>query len=153
MYDFDEAIDRRQTNSMKWGQAKLFLTPEQCAADPLPMWVADMDFRVAPVILEALRDQIDMGVLGYGGTPDSYREAAVAWQARRFGWQAQPEWLVQSPGVISALNMAIQAFSQPGDHVLVQTGLLPFSTRCRLQRPPSRPGATDAGGGPLPLRS
>ncbi len=121
MYDFDEAIDRRQTNSMKWGQAKLFLTPEQCAADPLPMWVADMDFRVAPAILEALRDQLDMGVLGYGGTPDSYREAAVAWQARRFGWQAQPEWLVQSPGVISALNMAIQAFSQPGDHVLVQT--------------------------------
>jgi cystathionine beta-lyase len=121
MYDFDEAIDRRRTNSMKWARPRQWLTAAQCAADPLPMWVADMDFRVAPPVLDALRQQLDMGVLGYGGTPDSYREAAVAWQARRFGWQAKPEWLVQSPGVISALNMAIQAFSQPGDHVLVQT--------------------------------
>ena len=121
MFDFDEIIDRRHTNSMKWGNAHNFLTPEQRAADPLPMWVADMDFRVAPPILDALRQQIDMGVLGYGGTPDAYREAVVDWQARRFGWQPQPEWIVQSPGVISALNMAVQAFSQPGDHVLVQT--------------------------------
>jgi len=120
MYDFDEVIDRRRTNSMKWEHGLQFLTPEQRAADPLPMWVADMDFRVAPPILDALRGQAEMGVLGYGGTPDSYREAAAAWQARRFGWQARPEWLVQSPGVVTALNTAIQAFSDPGDHVLVQ---------------------------------
>lgn len=121
MYDFDEVIDRRHTNSMKWGNPRQWLTAEQCAANPLPMWVADMDFRVAPPIRDALHQQIDMGVLGYGGTPDSYREAVAAWQARRFGWHVQPEWLVQSPGVISALNMTIQTFSQPGDHVLVQT--------------------------------
>ena len=121
MYDFDEVIDRTRSNSMKWGHARLLLTAEQCAADPLPMWVADMDFRVAPPIAEALQREVELGVLGYGGTPDSYREAVVAWQLRRFGWQAKPEWLTQSPGVISALNMAIQAFSQPGDHVLVQT--------------------------------
>lgn len=121
MYDFDEVIDRRGTNSIKWDSARRFLSPEQSAADPLPLWVADMDFRVAPPILDALRRQLDMGVLGYGGTPDSYREAAVAWQARRFGWQARPEWLVQAPGVVNALNTAIQAFTAPGDHVLVQT--------------------------------
>ncbi len=121
MYDFDEIIDRSRSNSMKWAQARILLTPEQYAADPLPMWVADMDFRVAPPIVEALQREISLGVLGYGGTPDSYREAAVGWQARRFGWQAKPEWLTQSPGVISALNIAIQAFTQPGDHVLVQT--------------------------------
>lgn len=91
MYDFDTLIDRRTTNSMKWEHGRAFLTPEQQAADPLPMWVADMDFRVAPPILDALRKQVEMGVLGYGGTPDSYREAAVDWQARRFGWQARPE--------------------------------------------------------------
>lgn len=121
MFHFDEIIDRRHSNSMKWSHGRQYLSPEQRAADPLPMWVADMDFRVASPILDALRDQVDSGVLGYGGVPDSYREAAVAWQTRRFGWQAQPQWLVQSPGVVSALNMAIQAFSQPGDHVLVQT--------------------------------
>lgn len=120
MFDFDEIIDRKRTNSIKWGHARQFLTPEQCAADPLPMWVADMDFRVAPAILDALRTQVDTSVLGYGGTPDSYREAVVDWQARRFGWQARPEWLTQVPGVVAALNVAIQAFTQPGEHVLVQ---------------------------------
>ena len=121
MYDFDEIIDRSQSNSMKWGQGRQRLTAEQHAADLLPMWVADMDFRVAPPILDALRGEIDMGVLGYGGTTDSYCEAAVDWQRRRFGWHARPEWLTQSAGVIGALNTAIQVFSRPGDHVLVQT--------------------------------
>lgn len=121
MYDFDEIIDRSRSNSMKWAQARILLTPEQFEADPLPMWVADMDFRVAPPIVEAVQREISLGVLGYGGTPDSYREAVVEWQARRFGWQAKPEWLTQSPGVISAFNIAIQAFSQPGDYILVQT--------------------------------
>ena len=121
MYNFDEIFDRTRSNSMKWAQAQKWLTVEQCAADPLPMWVADMDFRVAPPILEALRGEVEFGVLGYGGTPEAYCEAVVNWQARRFGWHAKQEWLIQSPGVISALNMAIQAFSQPGDYVLVQT--------------------------------
>lgn len=120
MYDFDENVDRHHTNSMKWGHPNRFLTNEQCAADPLPMWVADMDFRIAQPIRKALLEQVEMGVLGYGGTPDSYLEAATDWQERRFGWKVQPEWLIQSPGVISALNMANQAFSHPGDHVLVQ---------------------------------
>lgn len=121
MYNFDQVIDRRHTNSMKWAYARQWLTSEQCAADPLPMWVADMDFRVAPPILDALRREVDMGVLGYGGTPDSYLEAVVDWQAQRFGWHARPEWITQAPGVVSALDVSIQAFSQPGDHVLVQT--------------------------------
>lgn len=121
MYDFDEIIDRRQANSMKWATAGKRLTPAQCAADPLPMWVADMDFRVAPEITEALKREIDLGVLGYGGTPDSYVEAVLGWQQRRFGWNAKPEWLLQSPGVVNSLNMAIQAFSQPGDYVVVQS--------------------------------
>jgi cystathionine beta-lyase len=61
-----------------------------------------------------------MGAFGYGGTPNSYLEAVAGWQARRFGWDAKPEWIARSPGVISALNIAVQAFTQPGDHVLVQ---------------------------------
>ena len=121
MYNFNEHIDRSASNSMKWSHGRQFLTAEQYAADPLPMWVADMDFRVAPPILDALQRELDMGVLGYGGTPESYREAVVYWQMRRFGFRVEPEWITQSPGVIGALNVAIQAFSQPGDYVLVQT--------------------------------
>ena len=71
MYNFNEHIDRSASNSMKWSHGRQFLTAEQYAADPLPMWIADMDFRVAPPILDALQRELDMGVLGYGGTPES----------------------------------------------------------------------------------
>ncbi|GAB3630186.1 aspartate aminotransferase [Pandoraea terrae] len=121
MSNFDEIIDRRHSNSTKWTAGRLRLTADQAAADPLPMWVADMDFRIAQPIADALHREVEMGALGYGGTPDSYLEAVVDWQARRFGWHPKPEWITRSPGVVSALNMAIQAFTQPGDHVLVQT--------------------------------
>jgi len=121
MFDFDELIDRRQTSSMKWGQMRRLLTPEQCAADPLPMWVADMDFRAAPAILDALHAHVRQGVLGYGGSRDACLEAVADWQHRRFGWHVEPDWITQTPGVINALNTCVQAFSQPGDFVLVQT--------------------------------
>ena len=121
MFDFDELIDRRQSNSMKWGQMRERLSPAQCEADPMPMWVADMDFRAAPAILDALGAQVRDGVFGYGGTPAAYLEAVVGWQKRRFGWEVDPDWVTQAPGVINALNTCIHAFSQPGDFVLVQT--------------------------------
>lgn len=121
MFDFDELIDRRQTSSMKWGQMPQLLTPGQCAAEPLPMWVADMDFRAAPAILDALHAHVQQGVLGYGGSPESCLEAVAGWQRRRFGWHVEPDWITQTPGVVNALNTCVQAFSQPGDFVLVQT--------------------------------
>lgn len=121
LYDFDQRIDRKNTNSVKWDGARRRLTAEQAAADPLPMWVADMDFKVADPILEALHREVDQGILGYSEAPDSYVEAVLAWQSTRFGWQPDPAWLVQSPGVVNALNMAIQAYSLPGDSVLVQS--------------------------------
>lgn len=115
-FNFDEIIERRGTNSMKWPQ----VPPAAIESAPLPMWVADMDFRVAPPIQEALEREVKHGIFGYSGTPDSYVEAVVKWQKRRFQWQAHPEWLVRMPGVITAITTAIQAFSHPGDYVLVQ---------------------------------
>lgn len=120
MYNFDQIIDRTSTNSMKWDGMRHRLTPEQQASDPLPMWVADMDFRVAQPILDAIHREAEFGVFGYGQTSESYIEAAVDWQRRRFNWAVRPEWLVPSSGVVNALNMAIQAFSHPGDYVMVQ---------------------------------
>lgn len=86
-FNFDEIIDRRGTNSMKWDQGAQRLTREQFEADPLPMWVADMDFRIAPAISQALHGMIDMGVFGYGGTTAACAEAVIDWHARRFGWK------------------------------------------------------------------
>lgn len=118
---FETPIDRRGTGSLKWDLAEALLGPEQAAADPLPMWVADMDIKAPQVVLDALHDAVDQGVFGYPmlGEP-AYLDAVVGWQKRRFGWDVQPEWVVQTSGVISALKTAVQAFTRPEEKVLIQ---------------------------------
>jgi len=118
-YDFNEPVDRRRTGSMKWDGASLRLTPQQAAADPLPMWVADMDFRVAEPIVQALQRRIAHGVFGYTDVPGSMVEAVLRWQEERYAWRAQARWLLHSPGVVNALDMAIQTFTRPGEHVMM----------------------------------
>lgn len=123
---FDEVVERRASNSMKWAFSHSLLTPEQAAADPLPMWVADTDFRAPQAVLDALHDAVDHGVFGYpGGATDSYLSAVTGWQAKRFGWQVDPDWILQTSGIITALKTAVQAFSAPGDSVLVQPPVYP----------------------------
>ena len=118
---FDEPVERRGTNSMKWAGAAQMLTPEQAAADPLPMWVADTDFKAPQPVLDALHEAVDHGVFGYtAGLTPSFLDAVTGWQARRFGWEVPAEWVLASAGVITALKTAVQAFSAPGDSVLIQ---------------------------------
>ncbi len=118
---FDEVIDRRGTNSMKWDGRRTMLAPDEAAADPLPMWVADMDFRAPPPVVEALSEAVRSGVFGYPNwVSDGYLAAVTGWQRRRFGWDVAPEWVVQTPGVVTAIKIAIQAFSAPGDSILIQ---------------------------------
>ncbi|WP_246849200.1 MalY/PatB family protein [Rubellimicrobium arenae] len=118
---FDEVIDRRTSHSMKWDGAKAMLAPDEAAADPLPMWVADMDFRAPQPVIDALVEASRQGVFGYpNGSPASCVAAVVGWQARRFGWEVAPEWVVQTSGVITAIKIILQAFSGPGDGVLIQ---------------------------------
>lgn len=118
---FDEVVDRRHSNSMKWAAADAFLTPEEAAADPLPMWVADTDFKAPQVVRDALHEAVDHGVFGYpAGATRSYLDAVTGWQARRFGWEVPSVWLLQTPGIITTLKSVVQAFSAPGDSVLIQ---------------------------------
>jgi cystathionine beta-lyase len=119
MYDFSEPVERRNTSSRKWDSARKRLSFDQAAADPLPMWVADMDFRVAKPIRDALRRQVVHGVFGYTDVPDTMVHAVLQWQKDRFGWLAEREWMVQSPSVVNALNIAIQTFTLPGECVLM----------------------------------
>jgi cystathionine beta-lyase len=106
---------------LKWAVPEAFLAPEEVAADPLPMWVADTDFKAPPAVLSALHDAVDHGVFGYpAGAPASYVQSVVAWQSRRFGWDVDPAWVFQVAGIITSLKTAIQAFSAPGDSVLIQ---------------------------------
>lgn len=127
-YDFDTVIDRRGTLSVKWDFAHKYLAADECAADPLPMWVADMDFRSPPPVLQALHRAVDHGIFGYSNSLKPYNDAIVGWQRKRFGWEVDPEWIVKTPGVVAALAYIVQTFSAPGDAILVQSPVYgPFS--------------------------
>ena len=112
-YDFDTIIPRRGTNSYKWD------TP--AAEGALPMWVADMDFRTAPAIIETLQRRVAHGIFGYTHVPDAYYEAVTGWFARRHGWGIDPAWIVYTSGVVPAVSAIIKAMTRPGDKVIVQT--------------------------------
>ncbi|MEY8705881.1 MalY/PatB family protein [Bacteroides faecichinchillae] len=111
--NFDEIIPRRGTNSYKWDTTK--------EENVLPMWVADMDFRAAPVIVEALRRRVEHGIFGYASVPDTYYEAIINWFDRRHAWQIEKEWIIYTTGVVPALSAIIKALTSPQDKVLVQT--------------------------------
>jgi cystathionine beta-lyase len=116
VYDFDEVIDRRSSDSEKWNQYE---------ADVLPLWVADMDFRVAEPILRALHDRLSHGVFGYGEDGPGLREAVSERMERLYGWKVHPDEVVLFPGVITGFNLACQAFTKAGEGVLVQTPVYP----------------------------
>jgi cystathionine beta-lyase len=118
---FDHVADRKNSNSMKWAIADKLLSADESAANPLPMWVADMDFRAPRPVIDALHEAVEHGIFGYpGGATDSYIDAVIGWQARRFGWAVAKDWVVQTSGIITTLKTAVQAFSAPGDTVLIQ---------------------------------
>lgn len=112
-YNFDECIIRRKTASYKWDSAN--------DDNVLPMWVADMDFRTAPPIIEALQRRVSHGIFGYTRVPDSYYDAVIGWMKRRHGWTVRKEDIIYTTGVVPALSAIIKSMTQPGDKVLVQT--------------------------------
>ena len=109
-YDFDEIIDRRGTSCVKWDEA-----PEGV----IPMWVADMDFKAAPAILEAIRKRAEHGVFGYTLVEDDYYEAIISWFQRRHRWTIQKDSILYTTGVIPAMSCAIKALTMPGEKVLI----------------------------------
>ncbi len=110
---FDELITRRGTGSYKWDEAD--------GDDVIPMWVADMDFRTAPPVVEALRRRVEHGVFGYTLVPERYYDAVTSWFARRHGWTMQRDWIIYTSGVVPAVSAVIKALTMPGERVIVQT--------------------------------
>lgn len=117
MYNFDKIIDRSETNSIKWDPATLKATFD--VEDVLPLWVADMDFEVPPAIKEAVVKTAKHGIYGYSGS-DKHTKAFIDWSSRRHDWQIEPDWILNTPGVVTAFNLAIQTFTEPGDNVIIQ---------------------------------
>ena len=122
--DFDRVIDRRNTDCLMYDLAERRGKP----ADVLPLWVADMGFRTSQAVLDALQERIAHGIFGYTEPGDSYFEAVAGWMQRQHDWQVEPEWLIKTPGVVFALAMAVKAYTQPGESVLIQSPVYyPFS--------------------------
>ena len=112
-FDFDAILPRRGTNSYKWDSA--------ADNDVLPMWVADMDFPTAPVIVDALRRRVEHGAFGYTKVPDAYYDAVCNWFSRRHGWNIDKQWMIYTSGVVPAISAVIKALVPKGSKVLVQT--------------------------------
>jgi len=109
-YNFDELIERRGTGCVKW---------DESLNDVIPLWVADMDFAVAPAILEAIRQRAKHPVFGYTFVQDDYYESVISWFNRRHGWTIQREWMLYTTGVVPAMSCVIKALTMPGEKVLI----------------------------------
>lgn len=116
MYDFNEIIERRNTDSIKYDFAAQRGKPEGI----LPLWVADMDFRTPPCVIEALVQKSRHGIFGYSDSKEDYFLALSNWFAEHFNWQIKKEWLVKTPGVVYALCTAIRSLTQKGDAIIIQ---------------------------------
>ncbi|PQY76174.1 aspartate aminotransferase, partial [Cronobacter sakazakii] len=103
-FNFDEEINRRHSDSIKWNAHD---------ESVLPMWVADTDFRSPACITDALTARVQHGVFGYGAHPQGLAEAFIEWCQRRYQWRVEPEWLVFLPGIVAGLNLSVRAFTSP----------------------------------------
>ncbi len=111
-YNFDEIIPREGTNSIKWDSA--------VSDSVLPMWVADMDFKAAPAILDALQLRLSHGIFGYTQTPEAFYQSIINWWAKRHGLLLQQEWIIPATGAITVLLATIKALTNKGDKIIIQ---------------------------------
>lgn len=123
-FDFDTEVERRGTNCLKYD----FARERGKSEGILPMWVADMDFRTAPAILEKMEQAVKHGIFGYSEGKEDYFRAVSKWYKEKFEWNVQANWLVKTPGVVFAIAAAIRAFTKEGEGVLIQQPVYyPFS--------------------------
>ncbi|MBU8909847.1 MAG: PatB family C-S lyase, partial [Desulfobacterales bacterium] len=116
-YNFDEIIDRSHTSSLKWEKYE--------GRDIIPMWVADMDFKAPPAILDTLQQSIEHGILGYTVLPDELNDIIISKLDVLYNWKVEKEWIIWVPGVVCALNIACEAFGSPQDKIVTTTPIYP----------------------------
>lgn len=123
-YNFNTVVNRRDSYSVKWRRGKKSLPNE------LPMWVADMDFSVAPEIREGLQEILSHGVFGYSIVPTEYYTSILSWWTHRYGFTMDESWIIPCSGVISTISSVIRAASERGDKVLLQSPVYHVFYRC-----------------------
>ncbi|MEZ5197946.1 MAG: PatB family C-S lyase [Bacteroidales bacterium] len=115
-YNFDEIIDRKNTSCVKWDFAEQYFEAEEI----LPMWVADMDFKTPDFIVEAVKKRAAHEIYGYTVRPESYYSSMINWIDKKHQWKIEKDWIIFSPGIVPAVNIAVMAYTNPGDKVIVQ---------------------------------
>ena len=110
-YDFDEIVDRRGTGASKWDVGE----------NELPMWVADMDFKTCPAVIEALKNRVEHGVFGYTDVPDKWYEAYMTWWKDRHSFSMEKDWLIFCTGVVPAISSMVRKLTTPNEKVIIQT--------------------------------
>lgn len=121
LFDFDTIIERKGSSCVKFDRLNEIFGRE----DLLPMWVADMDFKSPPSVIEAVEKLAQHGVLGYSFRPESAVEAFSDWVKNHYGWSVQREWISSSPGIVTAIALCVRLYTQKGDKVLIQTPVYP----------------------------
>lgn len=116
-FDFNQWIDRRHSDSLKWHKYG--------DRDVLPLWVADSDFRSPPSVIEAIKQRAEHGVFGYGATPTGLIDITLSRLAQRYDWQIEPDWIVLLPGVVCGLNLSVRAFTESGESTVSPTPIYP----------------------------
>ena len=116
-FDFNQWIDRRHSDSLKWHKYG--------DRDVLPLWVADSDFRSPPSVIEAIKQRAEHGVFGYGATPTGLIDITLSRLAQRYNWQIEPDWIVLLPGVVCGLNLSVRAFTESGESTVSPTPIYP----------------------------
>ena len=120
-YNFNERIDRSENHSAKWAEMGMKFGRN----DLTPMWVADMDIKTAPEILEAMRNKLEQEIFGYVYRPGSYYESAVNWLKKRFGYEISPATLIHSPGVVPSMSILVKMLTKETDKILIQSPVYP----------------------------
>lgn len=120
-YNFNEKIDRSENHSAKWAEMEMKFGRK----DLTPMWVADMDIKAAPKIVEAMKKKVEQEIFGYVYRPDSYYESAVNWLKRRFGYEISASTLIHSPGVVPSMSILVKMLTKETDRILIQSPVYP----------------------------
>jgi len=115
-YNFDEIVDRSNTNTVKYDAMESFLGVK----DAIAMWVADMDFKSPPCIVDALKKRLEHEVFGYTIRPDAFYKSIINWLQKRHQWTVEKDWISFSPGVVAGFTLAIEKLTKPGDKIIVQ---------------------------------
>ena len=116
-YNFNEKIDRSENHAAKWAEMKMKFGRE----DLTPMWIADMDIKAAPEIVEAMTEKVKQEIFGYVYRPDSYYESAANWMSKRFGYEISSKTLIHSPGVVPSMSILVNMLTKITDKILIQS--------------------------------